>query len=72
MDSIEGTVILAQESRFQLIDRGGVAHHFILGHGCAAEPQQLPALTGRRARVHYQTPREILGHVAQRIDVLDV
>jgi hypothetical protein len=74
MNSIEGTVILSQESRFQLLDRNGVGHHFILGHSCAAEPEQLPALQRRQARVRvgYRSGADVLAHVALRIDMLDV
>ncbi len=73
MDSIEGTVILAQESRFQILDRGGVGHHFILGHSCAADPEQLPALQRdqSRVRVHYRQAEDLLAHLALRIDLLE-
>ena len=51
MQSIEGTVIFAQESRFQLLDRSGVGHHFVLSHAAAVDPEQLPALQRDQARV---------------------
>jgi hypothetical protein len=71
MDTIEGILILAQETRFQLLDRNGVGHHFILGYGCAAEPEQLPKLANSRIRVRFSSPSGILAHVASRIDLLD-
>ncbi len=72
MDSIEGIVILAQESRFQLLDRNGVGHHFILGASCAAEPEQLPPLQHdqSRVRVAYRSGEDVLAHMAVRIDIL--
>ena len=73
MDSIEGTVLFAQESRFQLLDRNGVGHHFIVGHACSAESEQLPKLQRDQAtvRVRYRAGKDVLAHVALRIDVLD-
>jgi hypothetical protein len=73
MDQIEGRVIFAQESRFQLVDRNGVAHHFVLSHAAAADPEQLPALQRARAlvRVGYESAPGLIGHAAMRIDVLD-
>ena len=44
MQSIAGTLLIVQEERFQLLDRDGVGHFFLLGHGSAVEPDQLPAL----------------------------
>lgn len=73
MDSIDGTVILAQESRFQLLDRRGVGHHFVLSHSAAADPEQLSALQREQAtvRVHYRSAPDVLAHAAMRIDRLD-
>ena len=73
MDTIDGTVIFAQESRFQLIDRQGVGHHFILSHHAAAEPEQLPALQRDQAlvRVRYRPAPDMLARTAIRIDRLD-
>jgi hypothetical protein len=70
MQSIEGTVLFAQESRFQLLDTNGVGHHFILSHACAADPEQLPALQRDQAqvRVHYEIRKNILARIARRID----
>ena len=73
MDSMEGTVIFTQESRFQLVDRTGVAHHFIVSHSCSAEPEQLAALQRDQARVRvgYRTGKDVLAHTALRVDLLD-
>ena len=72
MNSIEGIVILAQESRFQLLDGDGIGHHFTIGHACSAEPQQISDLqrTQVRVRVHYVTTKDIIGHTARRIEML--
>lgn len=73
MDEIEGTVIFAQESRFQLLDRQGVGHHFVLSHASAADPEQLPALQRDQARVRvgYRAAPDLLAHAAIRITVLE-
>lgn len=73
MEQIEGRVILAQESRFQLLDRNGVAHHFVLEHGAPAEPEQLPSLQKRQAmvRVHFKPAPDMIAHTAMRIQMLN-
>jgi hypothetical protein len=73
MQSIVGTMIIAQEGRFQLLDRDGVGHQFLLHYGSAVEPDQLPPLLHRRVRVSYQ-PAEAthtIGHTAIHIDLLE-
>ena len=71
MHSVEGVVIIVQESRFQLLDDNGVAHHFLLAHNAAAEEEQLPVLLQRRVRVRYTDPDNLIGHVASKILLLD-
>lgn len=72
MDLIEGRVILVQESRFQLLDRDGVAHLFVLSHASSADPEQLPALQRDQAhvRVSYRAAKDLLAHAAVGITVL--
>ena len=69
MDVMEGVMTMAQESRFQLTDDRGVSHLFILGHGAAAEPDQLAPLSRQQARVrvHYTRPENVIGLVAHAI-----
>ena len=69
MQSIEGIVTIVQESRFQLIDSKGVAHHFLLSHKAALEPQQLAPLQREQAqvRVWFKPATGIIGHTADRI-----
>jgi hypothetical protein len=72
MQSIVGRLIIAQEGRFQLLDRAGVGHHFLLHHRSAVEPDQLPPLLHRRVRVTYRPEAtSIIGHAAMRIDLLE-
>lgn len=72
MDQIEGIVMFAQESRFQLLDRNGVAHHFVLSRNAAAEPQQLSLLQRRQARVRvtYHPAPNLIAHEATAIRLL--
>ena len=71
MATMDGRITLAQESRFQLIDEAGVGHLFTLSPWCAAEPQQLVPLVARQAsvRVRYKAGHDMIGHLAQRIDL---
>jgi hypothetical protein len=73
MGTTEGVVTIVQEGRFQLTDDAGVAHLFVLGHRAPAEPEQLPPLQHRQARVRvrYEEAPNLIGRVAKRIDVLD-
>lgn len=73
MQSIVGTLVIAQEERFQLLDRDGVGHQFLLHYSSAVEPDQLPPLLHRRVQVSYR-PAEaahVIGHAAAHIDLLD-
>ena len=71
MATMEGRITLAQESRFQLTDEAGVGHLFTLGPWCAAEPAQLGPLAKSQApvRIKYRHGKDVIGYVAQRIDL---
>jgi hypothetical protein len=71
MATMDGRITLAQESRFQLTDDAGIGHLFTLGPWCAAEPAQLAPLARTQApvRVTYKAGTDVIGHVAQRIDL---
>jgi hypothetical protein len=71
MQQLDGVVTIVQESRFQLLDDDGVSHQFLLGYGAAVEPEQLPSLLERRVRVGYTDAKELIGHRAARIVLLD-
>ena len=64
MAIISGIVTIVQEGRFQLLDANGVSHHFILHHGAAADPEQLPPLLNQVVQVSYKDAGEIVGHIA--------
>ena len=73
MQSIVGTLVIAQEERFQLLDRDGVGHQFLLHYGSPVEPDQLPPLLHRQVRVSYR-PAEaahFIGYTAVHIDLLE-
>ena len=71
MRTMDGIVTLVQESRFQLIDDGGIAHLFVLSHGASAEPSQLGSLQKRQARVRveYEKASNLIANVAHKLDL---
>ena len=71
MATMDGRITLVQESRFQLTDGAGVGHLFTLSPWCAAEPAQLVPLAAEQTpvRVKYKAGRDVIGQVAQRIDL---
>ena len=71
MRTIDGVVTLVQESRFQLIDDGGIGHLFLLSHGAAAEPSQLGPLQKRQARVRvsYDDAPNLIAKIARKIEL---
>ena len=73
MQAIQGIVTIVQESRFQVVDANGVAHHFLLSHKASVEPEHLPSLQRDQApvRVWYTSAHDLIGHVAARIELLD-
>jgi len=73
MQSIVGVMVIAQEGRFQLLDRDGVGHQFLLHYGSTVDADQMPPLLHRRMRVSYR-PAEvanIIGHIAVHIYLLE-
>lgn len=73
MQSMEGIVTIVQEGRFQLLDRAGVSHMFLLSHKAALEPEQLPPLQREQARVRveYEAGHDIIGWLAHSVTRLD-
>jgi hypothetical protein len=51
---VTGRIRAVQESRFRLLAEDGRWLLFLLHHGAPVEPQDLPALRGRRLRVTYE------------------
>jgi hypothetical protein len=70
---MEGTITIVQEGRFQLSDRAGVSHQFVLGHDALAETEQLRPLQSRQAkvRVKYTDASGLISLIAHRIDLLE-
>ncbi|MGY2049819.1 hypothetical protein [Methylobacterium sp. JK268] len=70
MPSMQGVVIIAQESRFQLVDEEGIAHLFVLSPTMRAEPDDLARLQAEQARVRvsYDRTRNLIAHRALRLD----
>jgi hypothetical protein len=70
MHSVRGRVIAVQEGRFQLATDDRVML-FVLLHKAAVEPQDLPPLVARKARVRvsYTESRHLIAHVAQRVEI---
>ena len=73
MAMMEGRITIVQESRFQLTDDQGVSHLFTLGPNAAAEPDQLPRLAARQARVkvRFRDADNVIGYLADSIRVRD-
>jgi hypothetical protein len=73
MTSVEGTVLIVQEGRFQLLDRNGIGHHFLLSYSAAVEPEQLQELQRQQARVRvdFDPAPDLLSNVAHRMIRLD-
>ncbi|WP_448192575.1 hypothetical protein [Azospirillum sp. sgz301742] len=51
MRTVEGTITLSQEGRFQLVSDEGIAKLFVLAHDAPIEPQDLPPLARTHARI---------------------
>lgn len=70
--TMNGTITLVQERRFQLVDDKAVAHLFLLAHDAAADPAVLEdALrSGARVRVSYRDgdPPHLIAHVATALE----
>lgn len=70
MPQLTGTVLLVQESRLRLLAEDGRGHVFLLAPDAPIEPQDLPALTGRRVRLAYRTAPKLLAGVITDIGVM--
>ncbi|MGG5811251.1 hypothetical protein [Falsiroseomonas sp. CW058] len=71
MQSITGTILLVQESRFRLLTGQGRAETFLLSHAAPIEPQDLTPLAGRRVRVRCERAPGLLAFVARDLQLLD-
>jgi hypothetical protein len=70
---MEGAITIVQEGRFQLRDKAGVCHQFVLGRAALAETEQLGPLQSRQARVRvkYTDAMGMISLIAHRIEPLD-
>jgi hypothetical protein len=71
MRSITGTILLAQESRFRLLTEDGRGETFLLAHDAPIEPQDLPPLVGRRARIRFSPAPQLMAGVAHDLVLLE-
>ena len=51
MPTVSGTIVIVQESRFQLALDGGGTRLFVLAHDAPVEPGQLLALQRQQSRI---------------------
>jgi hypothetical protein len=71
MHTVRGVVGAVQEGRFHLVTDDGRVLPFVLSHKAAAEPQDLPPLAARAARVRvaYSKSPHLIADVAHRLDI---
>jgi hypothetical protein len=71
MRSVRGVIGAVQEGRFRLITDEGRVMPFVLSHRSAAEPQDLPPLQARaaRVRVEYGDSPHLIAAIAESIEV---
>ena len=71
MHSVRGTVIAVQEGRFRLVTDSGRVMPFVLSHKASTEPQDLPPLAVRtaRVRVSYSDSQHLIADVAHRVEI---
>ena len=71
MHSVRGTVISVQEGRFRLVTDDGRVMPFVLSHKAWAEPQDLPPLAARTARVQvsYSESPHLIANIAHRVEI---
>ncbi len=71
MQSVNGRVLMVQESRFRLLRDDGRGLTLVLAPSAAIEPQDLPPLTHRRVRVAWRAAPGLTGGTAHRLELLD-
>lgn len=66
MNAATGVVVLAQETRFRLVDETGRAQMFLLSRDAPIEPEDLQDLQRRQARVtvRFNEPEDLIARVA--------
>jgi hypothetical protein len=71
MRSVRGFVGAVQEGRFRLVTDDGRVMPFVLSHKASAEPQDLPPLAARAARVRisYSESPHLIADIAHRVEI---
>jgi hypothetical protein len=71
MRSVRGIVSAVQEERFRLVTDSGRVMLFVLSYKASAEPQDLPALAERaaRVRVSYSDSLQLIADVAHCVEI---
>ena len=73
MPVAKGIIVLAQETRFRLMDDEGRGRMFLLSHKADIEPQDLPLLQQAQSRVAvvYDKAPHLIADVAQALYLSD-
>lgn len=73
MKMASGVIVLAQETRFRLVDDDGRSHIFVLSHGAGVEPQDLPRLQREQSRISvaYREAPHLVARLAHAIYIRD-
>lgn len=69
MNAATGVVVVAQETRFRLVDDQGRAQMFVLAHDAAIEPEDLQDLQRSQARVtvRFTEPDDLIARIAHEL-----
>lgn len=72
MRYLQGTVLFTQESRFTVEADSGERFLFILSAHSGVEPQQLPPLQHRQARIRvgFEDGPNVIAYTARRIEIM--
>ncbi|WP_135466333.1 hypothetical protein [Crenalkalicoccus roseus] len=71
MRQATGRITVVQEGRFRLQAENGRGLLFLLHHGAALEPQDLPALKHRRVRIRYEEGKDLIAGIARDVVLLE-
>jgi hypothetical protein len=66
-----GRIVVVQEGRFRLQSEDGCGLLFLLHHGAALEPQDLPTLKHRRVRIRYEEGKGLIAGIARDLVLLE-
>jgi hypothetical protein len=71
MHSVRGFVSAVQEGRFHIVADDGRVMQFVMSHKAGAEPQDLPPLAAKtaRVRVSYSESPHLIADVAHSVEI---